>query len=477
MELAVTSLTSKQYTVFTLNLTYDMKEGKKKTRFQFKGWQDATLENCVEKFVDYRHNSVAILTRDVLVIDGDVLKPQEIRDGEIDDGISLLNALITEHGLPERTPRGRTPSGGMHLFFSLTKSLEQGLISAQNRTKITVNDEKRASLDVRGIGGCILVAPSNYVINGETRRYEFEVELCPREDLPAAPSWLIDLLNKDTKRQGVVSAAVVARTRTINPVSRSEPGLFNVIKPVLEHSLQNTIDKVWIKADGFDFSVVDKTLPCVCCDNTHNYNYSNNYKCREVLSPCFTVCNHSDRCQPRLFGLLEHPTIKQILESPKGDDCYVNLLKSKYELEGKQLNASGDDRRSTFYLFDTNIWGELKDIELRQKVRATALELVEKLVAHLAYAKVRAKANDEDTDVVDGQIVSLNKAKQHLQKATNANSICASAKDILWDRAFAQKLDQNRDLFATANGIIDLVTGETILPCSTLLRILCFGVK
>ena len=131
MESAVKSLTSKQYTVFTLNLSYDMKEGKKKTWFKFPGWQDATLEDCLDKFVDYRHNDVAIVTRDVLVIDADVLKANEIEDGEIEDGMSLLNGLISKHKLPNGTPTARTPSGGKQLFFSVAKSLE-GLTSAQN---------------------------------------------------------------------------------------------------------------------------------------------------------------------------------------------------------------------------------------------------------------------------------------------------------------------------------------------------------
>ncbi len=142
----------------------------------------------------------------------------------------LLGALIEEHGLPEKTPRARTPSGGKHVFFDLAKSLEEGLLSAQNRQKITINEEKKqASLDVRGIGGCILVSPSSYKVAGETRKYEFEVDLCDRGDLPAAPSWLIDLLNEDTKRQGLVSA-VASRTRMTVSVPMTEPGLFNAVK-------------------------------------------------------------------------------------------------------------------------------------------------------------------------------------------------------------------------------------------------------
>ena len=52
MESAIKTLLAQGYTVTTLSLSYDMKQGKKKLHFQFRDWQNATLENCFEKFVD-----------------------------------------------------------------------------------------------------------------------------------------------------------------------------------------------------------------------------------------------------------------------------------------------------------------------------------------------------------------------------------------------------------------------------------------
>ena len=295
----------------------------------------ASRTTVVVPQVDLRHNGVAILTRDVLVIDVDKLKDKEIEsnriskteDDEIEDGLALLDGLISKHGLPNGTPKALTPSGGKHLFFSISKSLEQGLRSAQNRTKITVNvsdKKKKASLDVRGIGGCILVAPSSYTIDGKAKHYEFEVGLCRRDDLPAAPSWLIDLLNEDTKRQGQGAVSAAARTRTIVSGPMTESDLFDAVKPVLELGLKNKVDKVWKRAYGFDFSVVNQTLPCAGCDNIHE---SNNYQCRELSRPCVTVNNWSSRCTEKLIGLSESPVIKHLLESPKGDDPYVHMLR------------------------------------------------------------------------------------------------------------------------------------------------------
>ena len=88
----------------------------------------------------------------------------------------------------------------------------------------------------------------------------------------------------------------------------------------------------------------------------------------------------------------------------------------------------------------------------------TALELVERLVAHLTSANVRATANDEEIDTVGAQLDSLCKAKQQLQKATNA-SMCVGQRRL--------HIFQNRDLSAVANGVIDFVTSEVILTCFT----------
>ena len=213
-------------------------------------------------------------------------------------------------------------------------------------------------MDVRGVGGCILVAPSSYKIDGKTQIYQFEVGLCSLDDLPAAPSWLIDLLNEDTNRQGQGAASAAARTRMIVPGPMTEPGLVDAVKPVLELALKNKIARVWKRAYGFDFSVVNKTLPCACCDNIHE---SNNYQCRELSKPCVTVSNWSSRCTEKLIGLSKSPVIKHLLERPNGDDPYVHLLKRQYEVDGKQLIAAGDEKKPSFYLFEGHLWNPLPD--------------------------------------------------------------------------------------------------------------------
>lgn len=76
-------------------------------------------------------------------------------------------------------------------------------------------------------------------------------------------------------------------------------------------------------------------------------------------------------------------------------------------------------------------------------VRAFGQDVVDKLLACFGSARFDAEAKGEETRIVDAQLSHLGKAKQQLQKSANTNSICSSAKEILWDKEFAKKLLSN----------------------------------
>lgn len=136
------------------------------------------------------------------------------------------------------------------------------------------------------------------------------------------------------------------------------------------------------------------------------------------------------------------------------------MLKRKYEVDGKQLKASGDEKKPSFYLFEGHLWNPLPDVDLRQAVRVTGLEVTDKLHGCLLSMQSHAKAKElaEEASRIGDQLKRVYKARQQLQKSANANSICASAKDILWDK--------HPNLLAVGNGVIDLVTGEPIMSTS-----------
>ena len=105
-------------------------------------------------YINRSDNGVAIVTGEThFVIDFDELKynpPEEIKD-----------VLFANCGAVERTP------GGYHFWFKVDKRTEH-LISASN---ITWNNVQITGLDIRAQKGICYVAPSQYVKEGETKRY------------------------------------------------------------------------------------------------------------------------------------------------------------------------------------------------------------------------------------------------------------------------------------------------------------------
>src|SRR4051812_21129676 len=102
-------------------------------------WERATL-GTYRSFFHADDNGIALVTgeaSDIIVIDVDILKESE--RGSVQDGMVMFLDQIKEHGLSDNTPIQKTASGGMHYFFSLSKSIKNGLDSAKNAAKININ--------------------------------------------------------------------------------------------------------------------------------------------------------------------------------------------------------------------------------------------------------------------------------------------------------------------------------------------------
>ena len=128
--------------------------GATRKEFSFlKGWQKSQPETSLD-FIADSHNGLILCTgvqSDVIAVDLDKLKPEDAEAGRL-DGIKLIHGLIEQHGLPKHVPVQRSGTGGEHLLFSLSKSLQQGLRSPKNQMKIKV-DGKGTTIDIRGDGG------------------------------------------------------------------------------------------------------------------------------------------------------------------------------------------------------------------------------------------------------------------------------------------------------------------------------------
>jgi hypothetical protein len=243
------------YPAFSVDITWDREKGKKSFKFPT-SWQTSTLANGV---VRQNHNCLAINTNtcDLLGLDIDVH----------DEGMVAWEALQRAHG-PVEAPSVRTGSGGMHLYYSHSKSVRAGLFDSTPTTfpKLYVDlgdgAVSKVGVDLRGKGGGCLIAPASSYLDGTGARVGYELinesELPPVTDLPPLPGWLIDILNRQTslkaawdeqkrkegreRRAGGASARTRAGERPEPASASSEPDLASTdLQQVVVRALQTLL--------------------------------------------------------------------------------------------------------------------------------------------------------------------------------------------------------------------------------------------
>jgi len=144
------------YLWFSCSITFDKKRGKKEVAFP-SGWASITADDS-GKHHDESKNGYCILTgqkNKLIVIDAD-----EVAAIEGGDPIPthILAELETQSSAVVKTPNGR------HFYFNT----ERGYKSS---TGICWNSVAVPHLDIWGDGGCIIAPPSSYKRNGNLVRY------------------------------------------------------------------------------------------------------------------------------------------------------------------------------------------------------------------------------------------------------------------------------------------------------------------
>eukprot|EP00891_Asterochloris_glomerata_P005815 jgi/Astpho2/5815/fgenesh1_pg.00080_%23_65_t len=305
------------------------------------------------------------------------------------------------------------------------------------------------SIDVRGDGGCIIISPTTYLVDQERKAYKWLKPLTSKQDLLACPSWLIDILNNHSKQTGNALVPLRKKPR-LDMTSVECHHLLGQVEKIMTCS----IGKTWTRINGFDFAPVDRSIGCPTCPHKH---FSNNWCMRCVVGDIFTINNYSTKCSIKVYGWETHPIIQKLLAHPNVDDPYVDLLVAREQSLGRGLSHDG----RSFYEFDGICWAQVEDIAIMQSVRVLGYEIMAKLVFVLkkSLPANNKPTNDDERKLAD-QIKQFTIARGYVQKAGNVRSITDSAKQLLYDRDFAAKLDTNPDLLACQNGVLDLTTGE-----------------
>lgn len=459
MEIEASKFLKLGYTSVGVVVSWDCDNAKKKIGFK-QLWQHATKDTCF-RFFKETDNGIAILTgevNDLYVIDIDVLKEKDIKLG-IQDGVETFKLLIEKYGgLSEDVPIQRSASGGLHYFFSLSKSLQNGLLTEKNQTKVSVNGSL-TTIDSRGTKGCIIAAPTEYMAGNEPKKYQWIKPLVPVDKLHSLPSWCIDMLN-----QSVNAASNEVRSLTLhkNPSGnvskgKSKETMFRyATQPHVEGLFEAHFQHIYDREQGYDGSFLEKK-PCALCNQTHQ---ANNYMIRQIVEAVYYVKNYSTSCKSGAFNWESSILLNSVIETPKSDEPYARIFKEVMRSRGIEILYT---ESNGFLCFNGHYWEELHKLTVAGEVRSVCGKLLEMLYKNI---RIRPIDNDQDSDATKDEkqkmalkVKKFKVGRSYIKKAGSVNSILECYKQMFFDTEIEKKLNMNKDILVVGNGVIDLKTG------------------
>jgi len=458
MNSAAVELVNKGFVPFGIAIGWDSSK-KQKYFYPPQGWRSACVETWSQYFLK-THNGIAIQTgerSDLYVIDCDKLKEKDFEQGTL-DGIEIFQLLENTYGALD-CPVARTASGGLHYFFSLSKSLEKGLNAAKNTTKLVVTrglldscNNKSITVDTRGDGGCVIAAPTFYTIDGIENKYEWIRPLVASSELKAMPEWCIRLVNESSdfppvkkERDGIRKQSNHTTTITI-----LDDALFIKQTQSLIEKMQNTkMLNLWGRSNGYDFkfSSIGK---CACCNKNH---YSHCFQVRSVVDGCFWMKSYSRKCQKQVFNWESHPLLRMVLETPTKDAPYSRMLRERYHHMGYCLVHTTKGR---FLNFNGTVWEEMDKFVIAREISSVCGETMDLLVKNL---KPENSITDEEKKEFEEKMALFRAGRNFLRGHSNLSGIATHYKQMYTDTEIEKQLDSNKDILAVKNGVIDLKTG------------------
>ena len=218
--------------------------------------------------------------------------------------------------------------------------------------------------------------------------------------------------------------------------------------PGIEDNLKQTLDCYTLvpkKAGGFDFRCIDDGLTT--------------YTCSILLRPTCSVTSSDPRAHPVIVNWSDNHILERLVSNPNhADVCYAQWFLAEELRAGRQWAFDADH----LYSHEGGLWVRLtEETQLRQRFQEMACGALRKVVAI-----VDGAPDDVDGIDVKGKKKGLRAALAHVECASAATTVMRSIKDTVYRKDFAAKLDTDRDLLGTPDGVLDLPTGKLLTGVS-----------
>jgi P4 family phage/plasmid primase-like protien len=457
------------YTVASCKLRLAQDTGKKDIKFA-KSWGAATHANCLVDHIDDAHNGLVIITgkpSDLLVVDCDTKDPAR-------SGVTKWLSLVASHGGVSTAPVVRSASGGLHIYFSLSKSIAQGLKSIRNRTGMHIGGQLY-DIDIRAEGGIVLTCPTEY----EKGTYTWEKALCPSVELQPCPHWLIDELNRAPRQKLAISDEDVSVEHGICSTENDDASVIQKIKKYLSASGDNSSMFMHTKIVNGELLYIFRTQGPRICPYGVQHHGSNNFSVIQRDNELFYRC-HGTQCSSKMAQLMSALPFEDMIKKatsmgvdPRDQTVYDGLDLKYTSQKFQEADRGGAELfakmyavsqrivycEREFWYWDGKLWA--KDDEGKRIATVMSHQLQG---AQMRFTARLSQAIHDETDSEEReklQKLAVEKP-QNWTKATAVKQPLLFLKDCLSNIDFCRKLGSNPDVLCVDNGVILLPTGEIV---------------
>lgn len=443
--------------------------GKKDIKFA-KSWGAATRANCLVDYIDDHHNGLIIVTgkaSDLLVVDCDTKDPAK-------SGVTKWQQLVQKHGGVTSSPVVRSASGGLHIYFSLSKSVASGLKSVRNRTGMHFNGQL-FDIDIRAEGGIVLTSPTLY----EKGEYTWIKPLCPTLELPPCPPWLIEELNRAPRQRIAITDEDVSVEHGICTTENDDASVIQKIKKYLSASGDNSSVFMHTKIVNGELLYIFRTQGPRVCPYGVQHHGSNNFSVIQRDNELLYRC-HGSQCSSKMAQLMSALPFEDMIKratamgvDPRDQTVYDGLDLKYTSQKFQEADRGGAELfakmyalsqrivycEREFWYWDGKLWA--KDDEGKRVATIMSHQLQG---AQLRFTARLSQAIHDETDPEERdklQKLAVEKP-QNWTKASAVKQPLLFLKDCLSNIDFCRKLGGNPDVLCVDNGVIMLQTGEIV---------------